>query len=314
MGVTRWTEVEDFTASGPRDRHVVWDSATGEVRFGPAVRYADGSVVRHGATPADGATIAVTPYRVGGGVDGNVGARALSAIRTPVPFVSSVVNLAPAAGGVDPESVREATVRGPLTLRTGSRAVTAGDFERLARESSIEVARARCLPATSPGAPVRLLVVPQVRRPAAEHVIDDYALDDVLFETVRAHLDERRLVGTAVEIGTPYYQGISVAALVLSGAGRPAALVRQRVVDAISAYLNPLAGGPEQGGWPFDTDLTSAQLAQLVESVDGVERVEELLLFEYDLRTRTRTGAGKDLVTLGPDSLFLAAAPQVVVR
>ena len=53
-----WTEVADFTESGPTDRHVVWDSATGVVRFGPRVRYADGSMRQHGAVPRDGAEIA----------------------------------------------------------------------------------------------------------------------------------------------------------------------------------------------------------------------------------------------------------------
>ena len=51
-GTTAWTEVDDFTASGPRDRHYVWDSASGVVRFGPRVRYPDGSIRQHGADPA----------------------------------------------------------------------------------------------------------------------------------------------------------------------------------------------------------------------------------------------------------------------
>lgn len=313
-GATVWTEVADFSASGPTDKHVVWDSATGEVRFGPAVRYADGSIVRHGATPPDGAEISVTAYRVGGGAIGNVGARKLSVLRSPLPYIASVTNLRAASGGVDPESVAEAKARGPLTLRTGMRAVTRGDYERLAGEASIEVARARCLPPRSTGGPVRLLVVPQVRKPATSHVIDDFALDSELLAAVSRQLDERRVVGTNVEIGTPYYQGVSVAALLLSAAGRPAALVRQRAIDTIASYLNPLTGGPEDDGWPFDADLTSAAVAQLLEGVDGVERVDELLLFEYDLRTGQRLGAGRDTLRLEEHSLFLSAAPAVVVR
>ena len=48
-------EVDDFTASGPRDRHYVWDSGSGAIRFGPQVRYPDGSVRQHGRIPRDGA-------------------------------------------------------------------------------------------------------------------------------------------------------------------------------------------------------------------------------------------------------------------
>jgi predicted phage baseplate assembly protein len=313
-GTTDWEEVSDFTGSGPQDRHYVWESGAGVIRFGPQVRYADGVVRQHGQIPRDGSEISVTGYRYGGGGSGNVGAKTLSLLRSTVPYISGVTNLHAAAGGVDAETVGEAKVRGPLTLRTGQRAVTAGDFERLTREASIEVARARCLPAAAGTGPVRLLVVPQVRTDPRLHQIDDFAISSGLMRQITGHLDEHRIVGTAIEVGTPYYQGVSVVALVHSSAGRPAALVRQRVIDTLTTYINPLTGGAEGVGWIFDTDLNSAVVAQLLESVEGVERVEELLLFEYDLRSGRRLGSGRDLIRLDRHSLFLSAKHQVVVR
>ncbi|HEU5269463.1 MAG TPA: putative baseplate assembly protein, partial [Jatrophihabitans sp.] len=309
-----WQEVEDFTRSGPDDLHYTWSSGSGTITFGPRVRYPDGSVRQHGAIPRDGSEISVTGYRHGGGSGGNVGARTLTVLRSTVPYVASVINLQPAAGGVDPETVAEAKQRGPLTLRTGQRAVTAGDFERLTQEASIEVARARCLPAADGSKPIRVLVVPQVRTDPRSHQLDDFAISAPLLSQISGYLDRHRLVGTAVEIGTPYYQGVSVAALVHSPPGRPAALVRQRAVDALTRFLNPLTGGAEGTGWLFDTDLNSSVIAQLLESVEGVERVEELLLFEYDLRSGRRLGSGRDTIRLKPHSLFLSAQHQVVVR
>ena len=96
--------------------------------------------------------------------------------------------------------------------------------------------------------------------------------------------------------------------------GRPAALVRQRVLDALTRFVNPLTGGAEGEGWPFDADVNAATVAQLIEAAEGVERVEEVLLFEYDLRTGARLGSGRDVVRLDRDSLFLSAGHQVVVR
>lgn len=313
-GATDWAEVADFTDSGPDDLHYVWDGASGTVTFGPRVRLVDGSVRQHGAVPRDGAEIVVTGYRHGGGSVGNVGANTLIGLRSTVPFVDRVTNLRPAGGGVDAESVEEAKTRGPLTLRTGQRAVTHGDFERLTREASTEVARARCLPAAAAGGPVRVLVVPAVRSAPERHELDDFALSEPLLARIREHLDERRLVGTAIEVATPYYQGVSVAALVRSLPGRPATLVRQRATDVLTRYINPLTGGTEGGGWPFDADLNTASVAQLLEAVEGVERVEEVLLFEYDLRTGRRLGSGRDVIRLDRHSLFLSAQHQVVVR
>jgi predicted phage baseplate assembly protein len=309
-----WVEVEDFSESGPNDRHVVWDSSTGTVRFGPRVRYPDGTVRQHGAIPRDGARVEVTAYRTGGGNRGNVGARTLVQLRSFVPYVSGAVNLTAATGGVDAETVAEAKTRGPLTLRTGQRAVTAGDFERLTREASNAVARTRCQTAQRGNGAVQLLVVPQVTGDPGLHELDDFAISAPLMTTISDHLDRHRLVGTAVEVTTPYYQGISVAALLYGAQGRPTALVRQRATDVLHRFINPLTGGPDGTGWPFDADINVAMVTQLLESVEGVERVEEALLFEYDLRSKRRLGAAKDVVRLDRKSLFLSGAHQVVVR
>jgi predicted phage baseplate assembly protein len=309
-----WSEVEDFSRSGATDNHFVWDSATGIVRFGPRIRYPDGSVRQHGRIPRDGAEIAVTGYRYGGGAAGNVGARTLTALRSSVPYISGCVNMRGATGGVDAETVEEAKVRGPLTLRTGQRAVTAGDFERLTLEASIEVARARCLPSANGRGPVRLLVVPAVRTDPRTQVLDDFALAAPLMRKITEHLDAHRIVGTAVEVGTPYYQGVSVAALVHAPPGRPVALVRQRAIDELIRYIHPLTGGADGAGWLFDADLNAAAIAQLLETVEGITRVDEVQLFEYDLRTGQRIGGGRDVIRLDRHSLFLSGAHRVVVR
>jgi len=312
--VEAWTEVTDFSLAGPADKVYVWDSGSGIIKFGPRVRYPDGSVRQHGAIPRDGVRIEVSSYRHGGGARGNVGARTLTLLRSTVPFVNSVSNLSRALGGVDAESVAEAKERGPLTLRTGQRAVTAGDFERLTLESSTEVARARCNPATNSRAHVQMLVVPQVRTDPTQHELDDYAIAPQLMDAITKHLDEHRLVGTAIEVSTPYYQGVSVVALVHGNPGRPEKIVQQRVIDALHRYINPLVGGADGAGWPFDADINTATVAQMLESVDGVDRVEEVLLYEYDLRTGRRLGSAKDIIRLGKQALFLSAGHQVVVR
>lgn len=314
-GTHAWTEVPDFSRSGEHDLHVVWDSNTGEVRFGPSIRYPDGQRRQHGAIPRDGAEIRVSGYRTGGGASGNVGVRTLTAMRTALPFIASVTNLLPSKGGVDAETAAEAKVRGPLTLRTGQRAVTATDFEAIARQASIEVARARCLPASQTGSSVvRVLVVPKLESDPRVHRLDDFALSPELFGAVKAALNERRMVGVPLELGTPFYQGVSVAALIRALPGRPATMVRQRVVDQLTRFVHPLIGGADGAGWPFDAPLTAAAVTQVIEAVEGVLAVDELQLFEYDLRNGRRIGGGRESIQLKKYALFLAADHKVVVR
>jgi predicted phage baseplate assembly protein len=309
-----WTEVPDFCRSGPDDRHFVWNSTTGEVLFGPLIRYPDGSTRQHGAIPREGAIIAVTGYRSGGGAAGNVGSGTLKSLRTTIPYIDRVENLEAAAGGVDAETPANAKNRGPQSLRTGARAVTAEDFERIAAEADASIARVRCLPPAEPGKPIRLLVVPKVERDPEDLQLDDFALPEDMVERISSYLDVRRILGTSIEIGTPYYQGVTVAALIAAKPGRPASLVRERAMGALYRYVNPVSGGADGNGWGFDADLNAAAVYQLLEAVEGVERFDEVLFFEYDLRNHKRKDFGKDLVKLKPFSLFLSANHQVVVR
>jgi predicted phage baseplate assembly protein len=313
-GTQEWEEVDSFIRSGPDDRHYVLDSSTGEVRFGPLIRYPDGSQRQHGLVPPENAQIAITTYRWGGGSLGNVGTGTLTGLRASIPYVDGVSNLTPARGGVDPETVANAKRRGPHSIRSGFRAVTASDFERLAGEADAGIARSRCLSPVESGDPIRLLVVPKIEEPPEMLQIDDFALPDTMVARIGEYLDERRILGSKIEIGTPYYQGVTIAALLAARPGRPINLLRDRAMAALYRYLNPLTGGPDGHGWPFEADLNAANVFQLLETIDGVERVDEVLFFEYDLRNHVRVGFGKELVKLGADSLFLSTNHQVVVR
>jgi len=309
-----WTEVTDFVDSDRDDLHFAWDSFTGEIRFGPLIRYPDGSMRQHGAVPPEGARIRLNSYRTGGGGAGNVGANTLTSLRSSLPFISRVQNLVPATGGVDAETVENVKRRGPQSLRAGGRAVTVSDFERLTAQADSRVGRVRCLAPVEPGDPVRLLVVPSIEQRPETLQLDHFALPDDMIRRIGDYLDDRRILGSKIEIGTPYYQGVTVAALVSARPGRPPSLVQDRAMRALYDFINPLTGGPEGLGWAFDVDLNAAQVFQLLEAVEGVERVDEVLFFEYDLRNQERMGFGKELVKLAPDSLFLSTNHQVIVR
>ncbi len=309
----QWTEVPDFSASGPDDPHFTWDGTTGEIAFGPQIRYPDGRAVQHGSIPPIGAAVGVTAYRVGGGTRGNVGAGTLTVLKTSIPFIGRVENLSSARGGVDAETVENAKVRGPLSLRTGQRAVTVHDFERLTLEAAPSVARARCLPPAGPVGPVRVLVVPRVDIPPERLLLDDLALPDDLMRAVSEYLEARRILTTTVEITTPFYQGLTVVARVRGTAGADPELIRDRLLDALYTYINPITGGPEGTGWPFGRELNVGEVFALLAGIEGVLGVEEVRLFLADLRTGDRR-EGRQRASISPDAIFASFQHQVLVR
>ncbi|HTW09802.1 MAG TPA: putative baseplate assembly protein [Acidimicrobiales bacterium] len=311
-GTESWEEVEDFAGSGDADPHYVLDSSTGTVLFGPRVRYPDGSWRQHGRVPPPNCEVTMLAYRHGGGSRANVPKDTLTSLRSTVAYIDRVSNLHPALGGADAEPIADAKKRGPFSLRTSQRAVTAHDFERLAKEASTEVARVRCLEPEVVGGPVRLLVVPRVRRAAQSQALDDFALTDGLVDRISRYLEPRRLLGISVQISAPYYQGVTVAThihAVPTANEDMITRIRSDVLALLYDWVNPLSGGPTGEGWEWDTDLNAGPLADMIGQIDGVDRVDEVLLFECDLRNAKRYGPAKEVVRLDQHSLFLSA-PQ----
>lgn len=312
-GSEEWTEVKNFAASSSSDLHFTWDGGTGEIRFGPEVRYPDGRVQQHGAVPPIGAEIAVTGYRVGGGTRGNVGPGTVIVLKSSIPFIGRVENLVGGSGGVDPETVENAKRRGPLSLRTGERAVTVQDFERLTLEASPLVARARCLPPHDPASPVRMLIIPRVDIPPERLSLDDLALTDELRATVADHLEDRRILTTTVELSTPSYQGVTVVARVKASVAGDAELLRDRLLTRLYRYINPISGGPDGGGWPFGRELNVGEVYALLSDREGVAGIEEVKLYLADLATKERR-EGDQRVRLSDDAVFASFQHQVLVR
>lgn len=309
-----WTEVADFTDATPDDRVFTWSGATGEIRFGPRVIARDGRPRQYGAVPDEEAQIWVTGYRYGGGRRGNVGAGKLTVPLTAIQSLGSVSNLEPATGGVDAESIANAKIRAPLHLRGGHRAVTEKDFERLTLEAAPGVARARCLPPPRPGEPVRLLVVPRVDIAPETLVLRNLALSRELADQIKAYLDDRRLLTTQVRIDVPSYQGITVAAEVHAAPTVRPEKIRADAEAALYAFLNPVTGGPDGQGWPFDLDLSIGDVFSVLRGVPGVERAETVHLFTADLHGQRAPEEVGQRVPLGRDELFMSVSHRVVVR
>ncbi|BBA98922.1 hypothetical protein RVR_5315 [Actinacidiphila reveromycinica] len=315
-GWTDWDVVGHFAASGPRDRHVTLDAATGEIAFGPAVREPDGSLRQYGAVPPMGAAIRVRRYRTGGGRAGNVARGAIQVLRNSVPYVAEVVNREAAKGGVDGETVEEAKARAPITLRAQDRAVTLRDYEELARRAAPETARITCLAADPDehGAhAVRVLVVPQAVTDLGGRLrFEQLVPDDALLERITDYLDDRRLIGTRLAVGPPYYQGVTVVATLHAFRGTDTEMVRQRAHDALYRHLDPLTGGAQGTGWAFGRPVQAGEVFAVLQRVPGVELVDEVLLHPADPLTGKR-GDPTERIDLEPPSLVFSFDHRVRV-
>ncbi|WBO68388.1 putative baseplate assembly protein [Streptomyces camelliae] len=312
-GWRRWEVVEHFGRSGPTDRHVQVDATTGEFTFPPALREPDGTLRPCGAVPEKGARIRVSRYRTGGGPAGNVARGAISVLRSSVPYVARVTNREAARGGVDGESVANAKLRAPDALRMQERAVTAEDYEIIARQAAPSVRRVRCLPAAEGAGAVRVLVVPDAVADEGDRLrFEQLIPSDQVLATITESLDERRLIGTRLVVEPPVYQGVTVVARLAAAPGETDR-VRDAALAALFGYLNPLHGGPDGTGWPFGRPVQYGEIFGLLQRATGNALVEEIRLFPADPVTGRR-GAPADRVDVTPGALVFSHQHQVVVQ
>ncbi len=310
-----WHEVTTFSASDGEDRHFTLDRITGGVDFGPAVRLSDGTLRAYGAVPKKGAYVRMKSYRTGGGRRGNVDKGKISVLKTSIPYVARVENRLPARGGVDGETIEEAKLRGPVEIRTRNRAVAAVDFELLARQAAPAVARVKCVPGTEedgPGA-VRLLVVPargvDATGPLRFEELVPPAQD---LAKIASYLDERRVIGTRIQVLAPYYQGLTVVARMRAVPAADPGALAESALAALYRYFDPIGGGPNGGGWPFGRAVHIGEVYSVLQRLPGTEMVEEALLFTADPIERTR-GRQVDRLELDGRSLVFSYDHRVRV-
>jgi predicted phage baseplate assembly protein len=312
-GWQTWTETGSFAGCGPDDAVFTLDRAAGEVHLAPAVRDVDGTLALHGRVPPSGALLRLPAYQVGGGPAGNVATGAVRVLRGTIGFVDRVENRRPALGGVDAESVDEARERGPLALRTRDRAVTAEDYEHLARDAAPHLARVRCVAVAGAPQAVRVLVVPAV--PAADdgtRRFEALVPDPDVLDRIVEHLEPRRMLGTQVLVEPPYYQGVTVVARIAARRRSRPARLESDALHALNAYVDPLGGGRDGRGWPFGRAVRAGEVFAVLQGVPGVETVEDVKLFAADPITGAR-GEPVQRVDVAADALAFSYQHQVRV-
>ena len=342
-----WQEVNDFADSEPEDRHYTLDSITGEIQFAPLVREAAKlkednrlrtgiqattasdlsslpneleveKMKRHyGAIPPKGSIIRMASYRSGGGKQGNVQAGSLKILKSAVPYVREVINYEEAKEGTDAESLEDAMIRVPRSLRTRDRAVTAEDFEALALQSSRRVARAQCPPENSGNGQkgvVNLLIVPDIDTTPIENDLGispkSFSLSESLKKEVLAFLGERKLLGIDIQLQEPEYVGVSVqleVGLEHEYCNREAREKIKRTLNVqLYRFLNPITGGITGAGWSFGNPLYTSDIVSLLQKVSGIRYLGSISLFELRQRDGSwvRTLVRGGTVDPGPQGLI----------
>lgn len=265
----QWRPRPNLLFAEPDERAFAIERSRGRVVFG------DGA---HGRLPPAGRdNIRLRRYQSGGGVAGNVGVGGVSQLLSGI-LAEKVSNPRAAEGGADGEPLDRVRKRAPHVVRHRRQAITAADFEDLAREASPAVAVARALPATHPSgrfAPgwVTVRIVPHSSDPRPT---PSFGLRDRVRQFISARVPAQ--VAHRVAVIPPAYLEIGVEAEVRPLPFADAGLVREAVVADLEVFLHPLTGGPDGDGWPFGRDVYLSDIARRLEGLTNVDAVTSLRL------------------------------------
>jgi hypothetical protein len=296
-----WEAVMDFDASGPADLHYVMEPAKGEICFSNGI---------NGAVPAGGKSIMIG-YRSGGGTRGNikdgiVKGAGVSGITVDNPY--------PAHGGEEAESVKSAYNRLKRNLEISYTAVTAGDYEYIARATpGLRVARARAViidksgiqqPAGNNGA-IPFIEVIVVVMP---YSFSKKPLPGELFkQAVYRYLERHRLVVTAIKVSDPDYVRVSVTGDIKVKPGYDAEQIKKRSGEALDRFLSPLKRESGDNEWPFGRSVYCSEINEIMEGVEGVDCVTAISLSASGGSFTRREGN----IEIGPLSLVYPGTHEI---
>lgn len=100
--------------------------------------------------------------------------------------------------------------------------------------------------------------------------------DAALLNTVRAHLEPRRILTTRPVVVGAAFVPVGVELLVAREPGASPDAVRADIAARLEAFLDPLTGGSDGAGWPLGRPLYLRELEQIVDGVPGVDHVPDV--------------------------------------
>lgn len=200
-GFHLWHKVEDFANSSAEDRHYIFDSKRGILRFGDCI---------HGMAPEGDIILAGCARTMGSG--GNIKAGKIRCFRMEGLEKIGISNICNGIGGCDEESLEESFLRAKRYIKESGCAVTARDYESYAGQTPglmIESCKVlhtddiRKFVKKVDETAVYMVVKPYVRS-MGEWAEKNYA------QNIKGCLEHYRMIGSRVVLFFPEYVEVEV--------------------------------------------------------------------------------------------------------
>ena len=206
-------------------------------------------------------------YRVGNGINGNVGMETINKIVSDHKYdIKSVRNPLPAKGGVEPENTESIRKYAPASFKTLDRAVTLEDYSRVL-ETHSEIQKAVAfLRWTGSWNTVFIFVDRFGNKP----------VDDQFENSIRNFLEKYRLAGYDVEISGPVYVPLEIKIKILVNPNYSAQELKKRLNSIfcnsnLDTTINKCFFHPDN--FTFGQSLFVSSIYGAISTIEGVSSI-----------------------------------------
>jgi hypothetical protein len=160
-------------------------------------------------------------------------------------------------------------------LKTITRAVTNEDYETLVMQApGVGIKRVKAIPRYHPNMEGEVSGVVTVVAASESYLKGKPEPAEDFPATLLSYLDGFRMLTTRVYVILPELVEVSVKAQVVFKPRYLAGAVKERTVNALAAFLDPLTGGADGKGLPFGRPVYISEIYEVIDAVEGVDYVK----------------------------------------
>ena len=255
FGFEPWTRVDSFVDSSPISRHFkvsMNDRDEATITFGDGV---------FGKIPRIYTNGIFTDYRIGGGINGNVGANKVTVLDSNIAQVKETFNPeSPFIMGIDKESIESMKVNAPTSHRVIWGALTEQDFAEVAKINFPEIKFAQSIQNAEDIFSIDLYLLMQDGKPVKEEVKAEI---EGLFDKEKGG---RELAGlNVVTVKDATYKDLSFIASMIIKDSYSKSTIEKNIEDFLKYYF-------ATGNYDFGVELSLTELAnQIMNSERGIK-------------------------------------------
>lgn len=267
-----WKQMESFYDKPEDGRKYTLDKAIGILHFSAGTNY---------RLPSPGVTNGIyVNMQIGGGEAGNLQRGAITGTELNFGFINQVWNPVGFSGGCSKETPDEAMKRTAAAYKHHYRAVTAMDYEKLAKEASRMVYRAFCFTGrmadgSRKSGYITLVILQKDYKKSYYYF---HSLRDIIMEYMKDKVFENLLTQNRLQIVSPDFIEIQVGAEVKVQDFNEIFQCKRQVMEKLNEFYNPISGNFTGNGFSVGVLPNRSQIETVIKSIPSVKEISNLVI------------------------------------